>query len=63
MRFYVIYEYCRGGRFDHDYHMHYDTFEMLDEAYAFIESITDKWGYKNIIGPLFLARSLDKSDK
>jgi len=64
MRFYVIYNYCSdpnewGGK----QQLQYAEYEMLEEAHKDIATMKESQHYSNIIGPLFLARSLSEPAK
>jgi hypothetical protein len=64
MRFYIIYEkYTDLGLFEGQWETRYGEFETLNEAESEISWMKKNADWRNIIGPLFLARSLDKTDK
>lgn len=64
MRFYVIYEKWfpdDDGSNDGIWEMYYQKCQDLDEADRFIEIHKKALNIRNIIGPLFLARSFENN--
>ena len=60
MRFYAIYETYSEIDIEGEWKLTFEKYNCLDDAEIDIKKLRDNSVYRNVIGPLFLARCLEK---